>query len=85
MGDPPFYTDAQHSGLRIVRLEELSVRHKWFVLADAPQSLTDAFQQGQSPRRKQKRNSEAITSRLGPRGGLGAYRGLGSRVWGRGA
>lgn len=64
-------------------------RHSWFVLADAPPTLLDAFRQaesvcecllarivlcygsatpppqgGNSPSRKQKRNSEAITNRL---------------------
>ena len=64
VGDPAFFADAQHSGLRVVRLEEHFVRHKWFVLADAPSCLADAFE-ATSPRRKQKRNSEAITNRLG--------------------
>lgn len=67
VGDPPLLADSQHSGLRIVRLDEEGPRHSWFVLNDAPMSLEDAFRQGggSSPGRKQKRNSEAITNRLG--------------------
>ncbi|CAJ1447701.1 unnamed protein product [Effrenium voratum] len=69
VGDPPFFADAQHSGLRIVRFDEEGPRHSWFVLADVPLKLDDAFRQdgnyNGSPRRKKKRASEAINNRLG--------------------
>lgn len=69
VGEPPFYADAQHSGLRIVRFDDEGSRHDWFLLADMPPTLDDAFRQdgnfNGSPRRRRRRTSEVVKQRLG--------------------
>ncbi|CAE7194622.1 TUBA [Symbiodinium sp. CCMP2592] len=69
VGEPPFFADAQHSGLRIVRFDDEGSRHDWFLLADMPPTLDDAFRQdgnfNGSPRRRRRRTSEVVKQRLG--------------------
>ena len=43
VGSPPVVCDAFHSGMRIVRVGETSIRHEWLELADVPESLDDVF------------------------------------------
>lgn len=44
VGSPPVVADAHHSGFRIVRVREHSFEHRFFSLADMPESLADAFE-----------------------------------------
>eukprot|EP00441_Pelagodinium_beii_P021666 CAMPEP_0197658842 /NCGR_PEP_ID=MMETSP1338-20131121/45475_1 /TAXON_ID=43686 ORGANISM="Pelagodinium beii, Strain RCC1491" /NCGR_SAMPLE_ID=MMETSP1338 /ASSEMBLY_ACC=CAM_ASM_000754 /LENGTH=490 /DNA_ID=CAMNT_0043235507 /DNA_START=77 /DNA_END=1549 /DNA_ORIENTATION=- len=73
VGMPPLLAEVHHSGFRIVKIDENGHRHRWFVLADVPDSLREAFEQDvefSSPRRKKKRATKAVTDRLGLEEGL---------------
>eukprot|EP00747_Dinoflagellata_sp_TGD_P168254 gnl/TRDRNA2_/TRDRNA2_194200_c0_seq1.p1 gnl/TRDRNA2_/TRDRNA2_194200_c0~~gnl/TRDRNA2_/TRDRNA2_194200_c0_seq1.p1 ORF type:complete len:389 (-),score=80.93 gnl/TRDRNA2_/TRDRNA2_194200_c0_seq1:15-1181(-) len=43
VGNPPLLVDAKHSGLRIVQFLENGHRHRWFSMADVPQTLEEVF------------------------------------------
>jgi len=43
VADPPVIADAHHSGLRVVRVQEHKVVHRWLTLDEVPQSLEDVF------------------------------------------
>ena len=36
-------TDARAAGMRLVRVGEAEIEHRWYTLADAPTSLNAAF------------------------------------------
>lgn len=43
VNSPSVIADAQHSGLRIIRVREDGAEHRWFTLSDVPDSLDNAF------------------------------------------
>ena len=43
VGNPPIVADARHSGMRIVRVGEDRITHRWYELADVPATLDGCF------------------------------------------
>ena len=43
VGNPPIVADARHSGMRIVRVANEKITHRWYELADVPETLDQCF------------------------------------------
>eukprot|EP00854_Cymbomonas_tetramitiformis_P015872 gene15872-18822_t len=64
---PPVLCDAFHSGLRIFRVSETDIEHKWFELAYVPQTLDDCFAEEAHGKASQRRRDrlESFQEMLG--------------------
>lgn len=51
VGSPPVVADARHSGMRIVRVGDSKITHRWFELANVPPTLDEAFASKRRPER----------------------------------
>ena len=48
VGDPAVIADANHSGLRVVRVQQAALSHRWLTLDEVPKTLEAVFEK---PRR----------------------------------